>query len=79
MRLARHRFNERTDLVVLINENMTAVRYRDRAVQSIIEPFADAIGERFVFIDDNARPHHVRIVNNRIEYHDITKMEWTVN
>ncbi|EFA07211.1 Transposable element Tc1 transposase-like Protein [Tribolium castaneum] len=33
-------------------------------------------GERFVFIDDNARPHRARILNTRIEHHGITRMEW---
>ena len=69
-------YNGRTDLVVLINETMTAIRYRDRIIEPIIVPFFGAIGEQFVFIDDNARPHRAGIVNDRIEYHGITRMEW---
>ncbi|EFA12765.1 Transposable element Tc1 transposase-like Protein [Tribolium castaneum] len=55
---------------------MTAVRYRDRVIEPIIVPFFGAIGKRFIFIDDNARPHRARIVNERIEHHGITRMEW---
>lgn len=66
----------RTDLVVLINASMTATRYRDMVVEPIIIPFAGAIGERFVLIDDNARPHRARIVNERIALHGIARMDW---
>lgn len=69
-------FDGRTDLVVLINETMTATRYRDRVIVPIVVPFFGAIGEQFVLIDDNARPHRARIVNECIEAHGITRMEW---
>ncbi|EFA05601.1 hypothetical protein TcasGA2_TC015807 [Tribolium castaneum] len=55
---------------------MTAERSRDRVIEPIIVQFFGAIGERFVFIDDNARPHRARILNKRIEHHGITRMEW---
>lgn len=56
-------FGRRTDLLVLMNASMTSVRYRYMAVEPIIVPFAGAIGEGFVLIDDNAHPHLARILN----------------
>lgn len=69
-------FNGRTELVVLINATMTAARYRDMVIEPIIVPFAAAIGDNFILIDDNARPHRARIVNDRIEHHGIERMDW---
>ena len=69
-------FNGRTDLVVLRNSTMTAQRYHDIVIEPIIVPFAGAIGENFVLIDDNARPHRARTVNERLELHGINRMEW---
>lgn len=69
-------FNGRTDLVVLHNDTMTAARYRDMIIEPIIVPFAGAIGDNFILIDDNARPHRARIVTERLQFHGITRMEW---
>lgn len=55
---------------------MTVLRYRDIVIEPIIVPFAGAIGEEFVFINDNARPHRAGIVDDRIEYHGITRTDW---
>lgn len=65
-------FNGRTDLVVLRNSTMTAQRYLDIVIEPIIVPFAAVVGENFVLIDDNARPHRARIVNERLELHHVS-------
>lgn len=44
---------------------MTAIKHRDKIVEPVIMPFAGAIGDRFVFIDHNARPHREGIETNR--------------
>lgn len=58
-----------------INQAMTALRFHDRVIEPIIVSFPGAIGEEFVLVDDNARPHRAGIVNDRIEYHGITRMD----
>ncbi|GFU76609.1 DDE_3 domain-containing protein [Trichonephila clavipes] len=35
-----------------------------------------AIGDSFVFQDDNARPHRARLVENMLEAETIQRMEW---
>ncbi|GFX53342.1 hypothetical protein TNCV_2945821 [Trichonephila clavipes] len=39
--------------------------------------YAGAIGDSFVFQDDNARPHRDRLVENMLEAETIQRMEWT--
>lgn len=44
-----------TESLILINEIMITVRYRDSVIEQIIVFFFGSIGERLIFIDDNAR------------------------
>ncbi|GFW44017.1 transposable element Tc1 transposase [Trichonephila clavipes] len=39
-------------------------------------PYAGAIGDSFVFQEDNARPHSARLVENMLEAETIQRMEW---
>lgn len=68
--------NQRTELVVLQNTTMTSQRYHDMIIEPIIVPFAAAVGENFILIDDNARPHRSRLVNEALETHAIDRMDW---
>lgn len=45
-------------------------------MEPIIVPFVAAIRDNFILIDDSARPHRARIVNDRIEHHGIERIEW---
>ncbi|GFU17220.1 DDE_3 domain-containing protein [Trichonephila clavipes] len=38
-------------------------------------PYAGAIGDSFVFQDDNTRPHRARLVENMLEAETIQRME----
>lgn len=68
--------NGRTELVVLIGESMTAVTYAEGCLRDIVSPFADNFGDDFVLVDDNARPHRARIVNDLLGENNITRMIW---
>ena len=46
--------NVRTDLQV-IRGTMTGLRYRDEIIDPFVRPYAGAVGERFILMDDNAR------------------------
>ncbi|GFU32539.1 transposable element Tcb2 transposase [Trichonephila clavipes] len=63
----------RTDLHIIQNGTLTGRRYADE----ILRPYAGAIGDSFVFQDDNARPHRVRLVENMLEAETIQRMEWS--
>ena len=41
----------KTDLHVIAG-NLTAIRYRDEVLDPIVRPYACAIGDDFIFIDD---------------------------
>jgi len=64
-----------TELYV-INGNLTGARYRDEILHPIVRPFAGAIGNDFVLMDDNARPHRARLVNEYLDAETIERMDW---
>ena len=47
----------RTDLCVLHRGTLTAQRYRDDILDVHVRSYAGAIGDPFILMDDNARPH----------------------
>ncbi|GFY34773.1 transposable element Tcb2 transposase [Trichonephila clavipes] len=47
-----------------------------RILRPHVIPYAGAIGDSFVFQDDNARPHRARLVENMLEAETIQRMEW---
>ena len=66
----------KTDLHVFQNGTLTAVRYRDEVLDPIVRPYAGAIGPDFVLMDDNARPHRARIVDQYLDNESIERMDW---
>ncbi len=66
----------RTDLGVIDGGALTAVRYRDEVFEPVVWPFAGALGQDFVLMHDNARPHTARVVRAYIEQEGIDVMEW---
>jgi len=57
----------RTDLHVLPQGSMTSVKYRNEILDVYIRPYASAVGEDFILMDDNAPPHHARIITDYLE------------
>ncbi|GFV09911.1 transposable element Tcb2 transposase [Trichonephila clavipes] len=54
----------RMDLHIIRNDTLTGRRYADKILRPLVIPYAGAIGDSFVFQDDNARPHRARLVEN---------------
>ena len=48
-------------LHVMAAGTLTAVRYRDEILDPIVRPFAGAIGNKFILMQDNTRPHTARL------------------
>lgn len=69
-------FHGRTELVAVNGGRLTADRY----IRDILEPHVIAygpfVGDNFIFMDDNARPHVARIVNDYLHDVDIARMNW---
>ncbi|GFU80132.1 BRCA1-associated protein [Trichonephila clavipes] len=55
---------------------MTGHIYRDVILEQHILLIRGAKGAQFLFIDDNARPHRVNIVDEFLQLEDITRMDW---
>ncbi|GFW04259.1 transposable element Tcb2 transposase [Trichonephila clavipes] len=65
-----------TDLHIVRNGTLTGRRYADEILRPHVIPYAGAIGDSFVFQDNNARPHRARLVENMLEAETIQRMEW---
>ncbi|GFV39964.1 transposable element Tc3 transposase [Trichonephila clavipes] len=65
-----------TDLHVFHGGTVTGLRYRDETLDPYVRPYAAAIGNDFILMDDNARPHRARIVEEYLEDHGLEQMEW---
>ncbi|GFU39460.1 putative RNA-directed DNA polymerase from transposon BS [Trichonephila clavipes] len=50
--------------------------YRDVILEQHVRLFRAAMGAELLFIDDNARPHRVNIVDECLQSEDITRMDW---
>lgn len=64
----------KTDLTFV--ERLTADRYITEILEEHVIPFAPAIGENFIFMHDNARPHTARIVQEYLADTGISVMNW---
>ncbi|GFU34552.1 DDE_3 domain-containing protein [Trichonephila clavipes] len=55
---------------------MTDYIYRDVILEQHVRLLPGAMGAEFLFMDDNARPHHANIVNECLQSEDIPHMDW---
>ncbi|GFV76946.1 transposable element Tcb1 transposase [Trichonephila clavipes] len=65
----------RTDLHVQ-SVTMIGHIHRDVILEQHARLFRGAMGAEFLFMDDNARPHRVNIVDECLQSEDITRMDW---
>ncbi|GFV14315.1 uncharacterized protein TNCV_807471 [Trichonephila clavipes] len=64
-----------TDLHVFHGGTVTGLRYRDEILDPYVRPYAATIGNDFILMDDNARPHRAGIVEEYLEDHGLERME----
>jgi hypothetical protein len=69
-------YNCSTDLYVIRNGSLTGIQYRDEILTPIVSLYVGAIGDDFILMDDNARPHRARIVNEYLQQESIERMDW---
>ncbi|GFU69404.1 transposable element Tcb2 transposase [Trichonephila clavipes] len=65
-----------TDLYIIRDGPLTARRYRDEILRPIVVPYAAAIGDDFILMDNNCRPHHPNLVEDFFFEEGIVRMEW---
>ena len=66
----------RTDLHIVMRGMMTGLRYRDEVLDIYVRQYAGAIGPQFILMDDNARPHRARVVEEYLQQNTIVRMDW---
>ncbi|GFW88596.1 transposable element Tcb1 transposase [Trichonephila clavipes] len=66
----------RTDLFIIRDGPLTARRYREEILRPIVVPYAAAIGDDFILMDDNCRPHRANLVEDFLYEEGIVRMEW---
>ncbi|GFV12100.1 transposable element Tcb2 transposase [Trichonephila clavipes] len=65
----------RTDLYSIRDGPLTARRYRDEILRHIVVPYAAAIGDDFILMDDNSRPHCANLVEDSLFKEGIVRKE----
>ncbi|UYV78224.1 GGPS1 [Cordylochernes scorpioides] len=68
--------SRRTPLHIFSRGTLTAQRYRDEILETYLRPYRDQIGHNLIFMDDNARPHRARLVNEYLQSENIRRMDW---
>ncbi|UYV82660.1 hypothetical protein LAZ67_22000421 [Cordylochernes scorpioides] len=68
--------SRRTPLHIFSGGTLTAQRYRDEIHEPYLRPYRDQIGHNLIFMDDNARPHRARLVNEYLQSENIRRMDW---
>ncbi|GFV11279.1 transposable element Tcb2 transposase [Trichonephila clavipes] len=66
----------RTDLYIIRGGPLTARRYRVEIHKPIVVPYAAAIGDDFILMDDNCRPNRTNMVEDFLFEEGIVRMEW---
>ena len=70
------RVNGKTDLCVVENGTLTAVRYCNEILDQFVRPYAGAIGPDFILMADNARPHRAHVTDAYLERETIVRLDW---
>ena len=65
----------KTDLHVIENDTLTTVRYVNEILDVYVHPYAGAVGNDFILMDDNARAHRACITNQYLEQATILRMD----
>nr|CAH7766581.1 unnamed protein product [Callosobruchus chinensis] len=67
------RFNGRTQLIH-IPGTTTGAYYLQNIINAIVQLLHNEIGDQFIFMEDNARPHRTRAVQQSLENGNIARL-----
>ncbi|GFT91277.1 transposable element Tcb2 transposase [Trichonephila clavipes] len=70
--------NGRTRIHVVANGTMTGQRYIDEVLLPHVRLFRGAVGDKFVFMDDNATCHRTLAVQDCLDSEGIQRLVWPV-
>ena len=60
----------------MINGNFNSRRYIDDILWPIVIPYAGAVGDEFICMDDNARSHRGYILTDFSDAEGLIRMDW---
>ncbi|GFT66955.1 transposable element Tcb2 transposase [Trichonephila clavipes] len=66
----------RADLYIIRDGPLTARIYREEILRPIVVPYAVAIGDDFILMDDNCRLYRANLVEDFLFEEGIVRMEW---
>lgn len=66
----------KTDIVFIEHGTLNAHRYIEEILNHHVVPFAPFVGDEFILMHDNARPHVAQSVNQYLQEVGIQKMNW---
>ena len=69
----------RQDRPADIQGNLNGQRYLQEILTPLVIPYAGAVGEGFILMDDNARPHRARVVDQFLDDQGVERMDWPTN
>lgn len=69
-------YEARTELVCIEGGSLNHIRYIEEILGEHVVPYAPYIGEDFILMQDNARPHAARAVDEYLDRVGLTRMEW---
>ncbi|GFX13264.1 transposable element Tcb2 transposase [Trichonephila clavipes] len=64
------------DLYIIRDGPLTVRRYREEILRPIVVPYAAAIGDDLILMDDNCRPYRANLVEDFLFEERIVRMEW---
>ncbi|GFU62853.1 transposable element Tcb2 transposase [Trichonephila clavipes] len=65
-----------TYLYIIRDGPLTARRYRDEILRPILVPYAAAIGDDLILMDDNCRLHRANLMEDSLFEEGMVRMEW---
>ena len=66
-----------TNLNIIRNGALAGRRYKDKILRHIAVPYVSSIGDGFILIVDNYRPHRANLMNDIFLVEEIIRMEWS--
>ena len=69
-------YNGRTELSRVDRGSLTALKYRDEILDSIVRPFLGATGDNARLVQDNARSHTAYVIQDSLEQESIETIDW---
>nr|CAH7738090.1 unnamed protein product [Callosobruchus chinensis] len=60
----------------LVSDDYRERVWRQNIINDIVQPLRNEIGDQFIFMDDNARPHRTRSIQQALENGNIARLEW---